>query len=222
MVSMTKTTATSSFPFLAASSLSTRGLIEQLPVRTVAPQTPVLHRGDPVDGVYLVIGGSLRVFYITADGHQATLYRIRPGETCVLALTAAFRGEQYPAWVETEDRPLQVVILPGAVFRRLYETEPAFREFVFEVLSGRVFDLMTRMEQLGSLRVEQRLAAFLLDASDPGDEVVMSQAKIAAHLGTAREVVFRALRSLAEQKLVVTGRARVRILDREGLRTATQ
>ena len=212
------TSVAEGFPFLQGASAATRELVSALPVRRVEARTPVLHRGDAVDGVFLVVGGSLRVFYIAADGHEATLYRVRPGQTCILALTAAFRSEPYPAWVETEDEALSFALVPGAVFRRLYDSEPSFRGFVFEVLSGRVFELMTRMEELGSLKVEQRLAAFLLEAADAEGEVRMSQARLAAHLGTAREVVFRALRTMAEQGLVHTSRARVRVVDRAGLR----
>lgn len=210
------------FPFLAGATAATRELVAALPVRQVAPRSPVLHRGDGVDGVFLVVGGSLRVFYIAQDGHEATLYRVRPGQTCILALTAAFRSDPYPAWVETEDEQLSFVLVPGAMFRELYNAEPTFRSFVFEVLSGRVFELMSRLEDLGSLRVEQRLAAFLLEAADSAGEVVMSQARLAAHLGTAREVVFRALRTMSDAHLVATSRGRVRVLDAPGLRRLHQ
>jgi len=70
--------------------------------------------------------------------------RARPGQTCILALTAAFRGDPYPAWVETEDEQLSFVLVAGAMFRQLCNAEPPFRSFVFEVLSGRVFELMSR------------------------------------------------------------------------------
>lgn len=213
---------TEGFPFLAGASNATRDAVAALPVYEVPPHTPVLHRGDPADGVFLVVGGSLRVFYIAADGHEATLYRVRPGQTCILALTAAFQREPYPAWVETEDQSLSFVLVPGDLFRTLYNTEPTFRSFVFEVLSGRVFELMARLEDLGSLRVEQRLAAFLLDTADVHGEVSMSQARLAAHLGTAREVIFRALRTLSEEGLVATSRGRVRVLDPAGLRRCYQ
>lgn len=210
------------FPFLAGSSATTQALVNALPVQQVEPHRPVLHRGDAVDGVFLVVGGSLRVFYIAADGHEATLYRVRPGQTCILALTAAFRSEPYPAWVETEDATLSYVLVPGEMFSRLYDAEPSFRSFVFEVLSGRVFELMSRLEDLGSLRVEQRLAAFLLDTADASGEVAMSQARLAAHLGTAREVVFRALRTMSQAGLVTTSRGRVRLVDVAGLRRLHQ
>lgn len=201
------------FPFLAGCSPDARSLVAALPSRTVPAHTGVLRRGDPVDGVYLVTEGSLRIYYVTVEGREATLYRVRPGETCILALTAAFRRERYPAWVETEAGPLSYVLLPGEHFRRLYDEEPAFRGFVFEVLSGRVFELMAKLEELGSLRLEQRLAAFLLAESGDDGVVVMSQARLAAHLGTAREVVFRAIRSLSGRGLVATSRGRVRVLD---------
>jgi CRP/FNR family transcriptional regulator len=205
------------FPFLAGCAAPTRSLLEAQPVRHLGPSTRVLQRGDAVDGVYLVTSGALRVYYLTPEGREATLYWVEQGQTCVLALTAAFRQETYPAWVETDRRPLRYVLVPGPVFRRLYDEEPAFREFVFTVLSGRVFELMTKLEELGSLRVEQRLAAFLL-AQETGQGVVrMSQARLAAHLGTAREVVFRSLRSMAARGVVATARGEVRLLDRAAL-----
>jgi CRP/FNR family transcriptional regulator len=206
------------FPFMDGCSDAARRLVADLPSRTVAPRTRVLRRGDPVDGVFLVTSGTLRVYHLTAEGREATLYRVRPGETCILALTAAFRREQYPAWVETEATPLRFALLPGEEFRRLYDQEPAFRGFVFEVLSGRVFELMSRLEELGSLSLEQRLAAFLLAEADGAAEVAMSQARLAAHLGTAREVVSRSVRSLAACGLVATSRGRIRLLDVPALR----
>ncbi len=108
------------------------------------------------------------------------------------------------------------------MFRELYNAEPSFRSFVFEVLSGRVFELMTRLEEVGSLRVEQRLAAFLLEAADADGAVAMSQARLAAHLGTAREVVFRALRTMSDAGLVTTSRGRVTVRDAAGLQRLHQ
>ncbi len=214
---MTVTRLADGFPFLVSASEQTRALLDGLPVREVTPHTALLRRGDPVEGVFLVTSGALRVYYLTADGHEATLYWVRQGQTCILALTAAFQQERYPAWVETDRDTLRYVLVPGKLFRELYHQEPSFREFVFQVLSNRVFELMTRMEELGSLRVEQRLAAFLLVNRDERDVVAMSQARLASHLGTAREVIFRALRSMAGRGIVATSRGQVRLLDRGAL-----
>lgn len=93
----------------------------------------------------------------------------------------------------------------------------AFRNFIFGVLSGRVFELMQVLEEAGTARMEQRVARFLLRGADGERTVRASQARIASELGTAREVVFRTLRSLSARGLVKTGRVRVSIIDPEGL-----
>jgi len=201
------------FPFLASLSAPARRTLAQLPVRRVPARTGVLRSGDQVEGLYLVVSGALRIFHVAADGRESTLYWVRPGQTCILALSATFKRERYPAWAETDAEPVAVVVVPERVFRELL-AEPGFRDFALEVLSSRVFELMISLEEVGSLRIEQRVAAFLLRHADPTGLVQISQERLAAHLGSAREVVSRALRSLAGRNSVATARSRIRIVDR--------
>jgi CRP/FNR family transcriptional regulator, anaerobic regulatory protein len=189
------------------------------PVQRIEGSKLLLSRGDPVDGAYLVVGGAIRIFYLTAEGREATLYRVEPGGTCILALTATFNREPYPAWVESAPQGVSLVRVPSPGFRRLFDGEVAFRDFIFGVLSSRVFELMQVLEEAGTARIEQRLAKFLLREAGADSTVVASQARIASEIGTAREVVFRALRSLASRGLVKTGRVRVSIVDPDGLRS---
>jgi CRP/FNR family transcriptional regulator len=183
----------------------------------VKPAQHLLRRGDEAGGVYLVTAGSLRVFYVSAEGREATLYRVESGGVCVLSLTATFSDEPYPAWVDAGPAGANFVRVPTAIFHRLVDGETAFRQFAFASLSGRVLDLMRTLEELGSERIEQRVARYLLRQDVVDGCVRITQSAIASELGTAREVVFRALRSLVKRRLVQTGRLRVRIVDRRGL-----
>ncbi|MES1205824.1 MAG: cyclic nucleotide-binding domain-containing protein [Pseudomonadota bacterium] len=88
------------FPFLARLSNGGRRELDALTTKRVGPRRSVLRRGDSADGAYLVVGGALRVFYISAAGREATLYHVEPGGTCVLALTSTLAGQPYPAWVQ--------------------------------------------------------------------------------------------------------------------------
>lgn len=205
------------FPFLGLLSEAARRELAGFAPATAPPCKPLLARGDAVDGAFLVVGGSLRIFYLTPEGREATLYRVEPGGTCILALTATFSRSCYPAWVESGEEGCTFVVVPNPAFRRLFDGEPAFREFIFGVLSGRVFELMLALEAAGSLRMEQRLARLLLERAGPDGVLRASQSRLAADLGTAREVIFRTLRSLASRRLVETGRLRVRVLDRARL-----
>lgn len=212
---------TPAFPFVSRLSEQARRELATCRVRAIGARRVLLERGASVEGAYLVTKGLLRVYYLTAEGREATLYRVEQGGTCILAITSTIGGEPYPAWVESGPEGASFTCIPSAVVRRLLGTEAAFRDFVFGALSGRVFELMQALEEAGSLRTEQRVAHFLLTRAGPDGSVRATQSAIASELGTAREVVFRALRALGARQLIETGRMRVRILDPAGLKRAS-
>jgi CRP/FNR family transcriptional regulator len=178
--------------------------------------TAVIHKGQPVSGAYLVTRGQLRVFTYTPQGSEATLYFIRPGETCVLALNCLFNDLRYPAWVETA-ADTRLEIIPGALYRQLFVSEPAVQNLTVKTLSTLVFRLMDELEQIHACNLDQRLASFLLtNASDEGVLRTTQQA-LAGHLGTTREVVARLMRGFVAEGLVSTRRGEVKILRSEAL-----
>src|SRR5262245_18529730 len=115
------------FPFLAQLTDGGRRELAAFATTRVPARKRLLERGDAVEGAYLIVGGSLRVYYITAAGREATLYHVEPGGTCILALTSAFNEQPYPAWVEAEADGAALVRVPNDAFRRLFDREPAFR-----------------------------------------------------------------------------------------------
>jgi CRP/FNR family transcriptional regulator len=210
------------FPFLAGLSQGGRRELEALVAKPVGSRRGVLRRGDQADGAYLVVGGALRVFYVSTAGREATLYHVEAGGTCILALASTVAGEPYPAWVQAGPAGAAIVRVPSAVFHRLFDREAAFRQFVLHALSARIFELMCGLEELGSAMVERRVARFLLKARQPDGNVSATQIGIASELGTAREVVYRALRALSARRLIETGRMRIRIVDERGLTAAAR
>jgi CRP/FNR family transcriptional regulator len=205
------------FPFLSGLAGESRRELGALASARAAPNQGLLRRGDVAGGAYLIVGGSLRVYYISTEGREATLYTVEPGGTCILSLTAAMNEDPYPAWVDAGPSGGEFVVVPTRLVRRLLDGEVAFREFVFGALSGRVFDLMRALEEVGSDQIRQRVARYLVRSQGPDACVRVSQARIAAELGTAREVIYRALRSLSEQGLIETARLRIRIVNEAGL-----
>lgn len=201
------------FPFLSGlTKQSRRALGALVPVR-VRPLKNLLRRGDVAGGAYLVLSGSLRVYYVSKGGREATLYTVERGGTCVLALTATISDEPYPAYVDAGPGGGDYVVIPTRLVTNLLDEERTFREFVFGALSGRILDLMRTLEEVGLDQVQQRLARYLVKHQGPDACVRVSQARIAAELGSAREVVFRALRSLSTRGIVKTGRLCIRIID---------
>lgn len=184
--------------------------------KTFDKPTAVIHKGQQVSGAYLVTKGQLRVFTYTPQGTEATLYFIRPGETCVLALNCLFNDLRYPAWVETAVNT-DVEIIPGDLYRKLFERERAVQDLTVKALSTLVFRLMDELEQIHACNLDQRLANFLLsNASDDG-VLLTTQQVLTGHLGTTREVIARLMQGFVAEGLVTTGRGRVTINDAKAL-----
>ena len=173
---------------------------------------PILAKGQRVSGAYVVMSGELRVFTLTPDGQEATLYIINPHETCILALNCIFNDLRYPAWVEAGSAA-RLAMIPGPAFKSLFEAEPAIRNMTVQAFSTVVFRLMMELEVVHSYKLDRRLANFLLLKASADGVVRMTQQEIASHLGTTREVVARALGQLASAGRIRTGRRQIAISD---------
>lgn len=196
-----------------ARTLLARGAVR----KRAAAGASVMHRGQPASGAYVVLSGRLRVYTITPAGHEATLYLVDPGETCVLALNCLFNDLLYPAWVQAEV-PTTLAIIPGALYRQLFAQEAAIQDLTVHALSTLVFRLMAELDAVHSCSHRQRLVHYLLVHSSSEGVLTATQQQLAGHLGTTREVVARLVQGLVAGGFVKSGRGRITIKDLFGLR----
>ena len=195
--------------------LSAQGkdLLAQGAVRRKCDRSAIaLMKGQAVSGAYVVLSGRLRVFTLAPNGTEATLYFIDPGETCVLALNCLFNDLLYPAWVQAEESTA-ISLIPGAVYRKLFERETVIQNMTVHALSSVVFRLMSELEQIHSTHHKQRLANFILLHASSCGLLQMTQQQLAHHLGTTREVIARLLQEFVANGLVRTQRGALLILD---------
>lgn len=177
----------------------------------------IFSEGQHCGGLPLVLQGGIKVFKRSESGREIVLYRVERGETCILTSSCLLGGTDYSAEGVAEG-VLRLAILPPLLFQRMIAESPGFRHFLFSMLSGRLSDLMERVERLAFHRIDRRLAEFLTERTDAGFSMVaMTHQQIADEIGSVREMVTRTLGQLAEQGLVELSRAGVRIADPEGL-----
>ena len=182
-----------------------------LQLKRYQSKTTIVEKGQTVSGAFFVIQGKLRVFTISPDGTEATLYFIRPDEFCVFTLNCIFNDLLYPAWVQT-DLDTTVAIIPSNVYRSLFQTETVIQDITVRAFSTIVNRLMTELESVHAYNLEKRLASFLLLSASSDGTLTMTQSEIAAHLGTTREVIARMLGRFVKAGQVETGRGRIKIL----------
>lgn len=168
---------------------------------------------QPCQGFPFVVEGSVRVLKSAPSGRELPLYRVAPGETCVISSSCLLAHEDYNARGVTEADTL-LMLLPKAVFDDLL-AEPVFRDFVFHLFAERIADLMQIIEEVAFRKLDQRLAALLLGK---GRVLHTTHQQLADELGSVREIVSRLLKGFAAQGLVKLSREQIEILDPAGLR----
>ena len=204
------------FPVLAAADLASQAVMDQARYLDLTPGQPLFHSGAPCQNYLMLLEGNIRVQVISAGGREALLYRVLPGQSCILTTCCMLSSDPSPAegFAEGQGRAL---VVSKAEFDLGMDTAPGFRHFVFESLGRRLTAVIRRMEELTFRPVEYRLVDYLLDQAQRGKSIARTHQVIAAELGTAREVISRHLKHLADQGLVNLGRSSIRILNRNGL-----
>jgi CRP/FNR family transcriptional regulator len=178
--------------------------------RATAPAQHVLFDLDSPCSLFLLLyAGAIRVIKPALSGREIMLYRLEPGDSCVLTASCLLGRSTYPARgvVETD---LTAFALTQPVFNQLLETSTPFRALVFNHFADRVADLMQLVEEVAFGPLDQRLAAYLA-ARAPRLEATHQQ--IADELGTVREVISRRLKQLEQAGLVRLERGQVQVLD---------
>jgi CRP/FNR family transcriptional regulator len=189
--------------------------------RTLAPRQVLVASGSECSHLPLVLDGALRVFMPSDTGRQITLYRIERGESCILTATCILDGGRFPAVAEAE-RAADVLLVPAPVFARLVEEQAEWRRFVFGLYARRLAHVLALVEEVAFQRMDERLAAYLLErAREPGSAVEETHARIAADLGTSREVVTRILADFESRGLVTLDRGRIEVRKPAELRIRT-
>lgn len=205
------------FPALATLSPEERRILDNgaRPVR-LPPRTTVFADGDACSAFLLVLEGSVRVQKVAETGREIVLYRVEPGQTCVLTTTCLLSHGVYGAEGVTETEVLGLAVAPSA-FQSLMACSAAFRAFVFAAYATRVSDLLLLIEEVAFGRIDQRLAALLRDKAGADGSVLATHQDLAVELGTAREVISRQLKDFERRGLVALARGRVTVTDRPGV-----
>jgi CRP/FNR family transcriptional regulator len=191
-------------------------------VPVARPDSAVLFDpGAPCHGLLVLESGAVRVSRSAEDGRELLLYRVLPGETCVLTVACLMGHAAYPARGVTEGA-LRGVLLPAPLFERLLAEAAEFRTFVFGSFTGRVADLLDLAAAVAFERLDRRLAALLAKRVERTGriEVVATHADLAAEIGSVRERVSRLLEGFESRGWVELGRGRVVVRDPAALRRA--
>lgn len=175
--------------------------------------TRLFDAGQPCPGFPLVDEGSVSVSMLSPDGRRLELYRVEPGEVCVVSATCLFAHRVATATGEARTETALRVISP-ADFEAVCESDAVLRRYVMGLMAERLADLMALVEAVAFQRLDQRLATLLCAR---GPQLHATHQQLADELGTVREIVSRLLRRFERDGWVVLGRERIDVADAAAL-----
>jgi CRP/FNR family transcriptional regulator, anaerobic regulatory protein len=205
----------SSYPAIAALPADARDRVLQTQVQqfVVPDGTRLFEEGTPCQGFPLVLSGAVRVARGSPTGRTLELYRVTPGEMCVVSTTCLFGHAGLTAH-GVSFGPTELVLLTAQGLEAWCAHE-AFRSYVFGVFAERLSDLMTLAEAIAFQKLDQRLATLLLGH---GSSLHVTHQELADQLGSVREIVSRLLSRFERAGWVRLQRERIELLDSNALR----
>ena len=176
--------------------------------------------GSMCSGIPLVLEGQARVYMLSESGREITLYRVEPGDSCILTASCIMSGVEFPAFVATETKVVAIVI-PPAVLRRWVSKYDVWSQFLWGTLSSRLAEVISLVEEVAFQRVDKRTADYLLDLADAEGKIKKTHQEIAADLGSSREVISRILKDFEHKGLITLSRGEIHTENSSELRRAT-
>ncbi len=165
-------------------------------------------------GFPLILAGEARVFRMAPSGRQLEMYRLTPGEICLVSAASLFTRESLSAYAQMQADGVLWMIRPPT-FDDWLQRAPGFRRFVLGQFASRMAELTALIDALAFHRLDQRLARMLLGQ---GPRLHSTHQQLADRLGTAREIVTRLLKRFEASGWVALSREQIDILRPAALR----
>ncbi|MDD4796339.1 MAG: Crp/Fnr family transcriptional regulator [Eubacteriales bacterium] len=208
------------FPIWEKLTAAQRGALRGAATLRSAARGTVLHNGSAdCVGLFVVRAGQLRAFILSDEGKEITIYRLFERDICLFSASCILSDIQFDVTIEVE-KDAEFWVIPADTYRQLMEASAPVANYTNQIMAARFSEVMWLIEQVMWKSFDKRLAAFLLDESalEQSDTLRITHERVAAHMGTAREVVTRMLRYFQSEGLVRLSRGGITLADADRLR----
>jgi CRP/FNR family transcriptional regulator len=212
------------FPIWNKMTEEDRKLLKQSAALRTAPKGTLLHSGsEDCVGLFIIRSGQLRAFILSDEGKEITIYRLFERDICLFSASCMINSIQFDITIQAE-KDTELWIIDPDVYKRIMDGSAVVANYTNELMATRFSEVMWLIEQILWKSFDRRLAAFLLEESaiEGSDVLKITHDRIAAHMGTAREVVTRMLRYFQSEGMVTLSRGNVELTDPERLRELSE
>ena len=171
----------------------------------------------------LIKKGALRVYLLSEEGKEVTLYREYQGDICVLSASCILDQITFDVHIDAVSDSY-IYKTSANIFDKLCKENIYVDNFTNKKVIDRFSDVMWAMQQILFMSMDKRLAIFLWDeiASQSAQErpkLHYTHEQIAKYTGSAREVISRMLKYFSDEGIVTVSRGDITIINKPKLRS---
>jgi len=180
--------------------------------------THLFRESDQCEGFMWLLEGTVRVYKHSREGREITLYRVTPGELCVLSLQSLLMGNGFPAEA-VADTNLVGLTMGQSDFDLAVDESKEFRRYLLKNLSQRLGDIVQLVSEVTFHRLDLRLACLMgqLFERSNGEPLQITHAQLAREMGTTREMISRILKEFENQQCIRLSRGEIYLVSSDGL-----
>ena len=169
-------------------------------------------------GTIFIRKGILRVYLLSEDGREATLYRLRDNDVCTLSASCMLSSITFDVQIDAET-DCDLFLLPAPFFSSFMKQNIYVENFIYKLTTEHFSDVIHALERTFFLTLRQRIIAFLLDESAQENTSVLTITleHLAKDIGSARESVSRILKQLSSEGSLKVSRKGIELLDKKRL-----
>jgi CRP/FNR family cyclic AMP-dependent transcriptional regulator len=198
-------------------------MAQAAPMKTYAAGELVYTPHQPLETLFILKKGRIRIFRVSADGRALTTAIIEPGT--IFGEMVIVGQQMHDSFAEALD-DVVVCVMTKADVRRLLLGDPRISARISETLGRRLGELEQKLSDAVFKSVPERIAGALVTLATAtsgrplgrGVQVKLTHEQLAALAATSRETTTKILGELADQGLIALGRGRITVLDQDRLR----
>ena len=172
-------------------------MAEVAKIRETATDEVVVHVGDQLQMIPIVIEGSIKISRENENGDELLLYYMEGGDTCAMSLQCCTRkiDSQIKA---TSMEPSLLLMFPTEFMERWLDHYKSWRQFILDSYHTRMLELMESIDAIAFMNLDQRLLRYLSDQAKilGSVEINHTHQQVADDLHSSRVVISRLLKQL--------------------------
>jgi CRP/FNR family transcriptional regulator len=173
----------------------------------------IIDFNENIKNMPLMLTGAIKILREDFDEGELLLYFIEKGDTCAMSMQCCLGNakSEIRAIAETDG---QLILIPVAKMNEWLGKYASWRNFVFNSYNMRLKEMLTTIDHLAFMNMDERVLNYLLEKSkiNTSNQIQNTHQEIAYDLNTSRVVISRILKALENKGKIKLNRAYIELL----------